>query len=195
MKVSVILAHPYEKSFNHGIYQQVIASFEARGAKVYAHDLYAEGFDPVLTRSELGKDPSTDELVNQYTNEMLDSKYLVFIHPNWWGQPPAMLKGYVDRVLRPPHAYDFPVDESGGGLPIEKLSDKYALIYNTSNTDADREDNYFGDPLQLIWEKCICGFCGINYVNRRMFRIIADSTLEMRKEWLNQVDSEVKALN
>ncbi len=75
---------------------------------VFRHDLYEEKFDPLLTVDELGSDTSDDRLVNLYAGELMGSDCLFFIHPNWWGQPPAILKGYIDRVIRPPYAYDFP---------------------------------------------------------------------------------------
>lgn len=151
---TVILAHPYPQSFNHAIFQTVIDALKETGVDTYSHDLYAEEFNPVLTRGELGKEASKDPQVFQYSKELVESDYLIFIHPNWWGQPPAILKGYIDRVIRPPHAYDFPADASGGGIPIGKLVGKYGIVYNISNTPADRENNFFGDPLQDIWEKC-----------------------------------------
>lgn len=161
------------------------------GIRVYHHDLYEEKFDPVLTENELGSDKSGDVLVNKYAAEMIESNYLIFIHPNWWGQPPAILKGYIDRVFRSPYAYDFPEGASGGGLPIEKLNDKYGIVYNTSNTESDREDHYFGDPLESIWEKCVFGFCGIKKYRRKMFRIIADSAEQDRKNWLKEVREDI----
>lgn len=195
MKATVILAHPYSKSFNHAIFQTINETFIEQEVAVYSHDLYAEKFDPVITVKELGTDQSEDPLVLQYAAELVESDILVFVHPNWWGQPPAILKGYVDRVIRPPYAYDFPQDASGGGLPIEKLNGKFGLVYNTSNTEQDREDNYFGDPLENIWIKCVFGFCGIKDHKRKMFRIIADSTQEQREAWLNEVKKDIQALS
>jgi putative NADPH-quinone reductase len=191
MKASVILAHPYEKSFNHAIYQTVLNTCDNVGVQVFAHDLYQDGFDPVITKDELGKLPPSDTLVEQYGKELLESDILVFIHPNWWGQPPAILKGYIDRVIRPPHAYDFPEDDSGGGLPIGKLKGKTGIVFNTSNTPEERENTYFHDPLEHIWIKCVFGFCGIDKHYRRMFRVVADSSLEDRKKWLCEVQEVI----
>jgi NAD(P)H dehydrogenase (quinone) len=192
MKASVILAHPYPKSFNHAIFRTVIDAFLEHGIKTYNHDLYKEEFNPVLSRNELGSDKSCDNLVNQFAEELVESDFLVFIHPNWWGQPPAILKGYIDRVIRPPYAYDFPQDNSGGGLPIEKFIGKFGIVYNTSNTESDRENNYFGDPLENIWGKCVFGFLGIVKYHRRMFKIIADSSDAKRKNWLEEIEKDIR---
>ncbi len=190
MKASVILAHPYKESFNHAVFNRVCGSLAECGVAVRSHDLYAEGFDPVLTGSELGREPSSDPLVRQYADEMMESDLLFFIHPNWWGQPPAMMKGYIDRIIRPPYAYDMP-DDAPGGLPVTTMDGKYGIVYNTSNTAEERENNYFGDPLELIWKQCTFGFCGIEKFHRRMFRIVSDSTETERMQWLETVESDV----
>lgn len=193
MKASVIIAHPYSSSFNHAIYKRIISVLEAEGVEVFCHDLYEEGFNPVMTVGELGKDPSDDPLVNRYASELMDSALLFFVHPNWWGQPPAILKGYVDRVIRPPYAYDMP-EGALSGLPVAKLNGKYGIVYNTSNTEAERENGYFGDPLENIWKQCTFGFCGVEKFHRRMFRIVSESTDEVRKNWLMQVETDIKQI-
>ncbi len=159
MKASVVLAHPYRESFNHAIFETVCRVLREKGVEVLSHDLYAERFDPVLTVEELGSDTSRDPLVNRCARELVESDLLFFIHPNWWGQPPAVLKGYIDRVIRPPHAYDFPPGDSGGGLPIGKLAGKRGVVINTSNTAIERENDYFGDPLERIWGQSIIAGC------------------------------------
>jgi NAD(P)H dehydrogenase (quinone) len=194
MKASVILAHPYPLSFNHAIYETTCKTLGESKAVIYKHDLYAERFDPVLSSEELVKEESKDPLVNQYSKELIESDLLFFIHPNWWGQPPAILKGYIDRVIRPPLSYDFPLGDTGGGLPIGKLKGKTGVVFNTSNTDKDREERYFHDPLEFIWEKCIFGFCGIEKVYRKMFRIVSDSSDAERKAWLEEVKETVKRI-
>lgn len=191
-KASVMLAHPYPESFNHAIYHTVCSKLESLNIEVFKHDLYQEHFNPILTVEELGSDTSTDILVNQYASELLESTFLFFIHPNWWGQPPAILKGYIDRVIRPPYAYDFPSGDSGGGLPIGKLKGKYGIVLNTSNTEEERENEYFNDPLENIWKQCVFGFCGIEKYYRKMFRIIADSTLEQRNKWIKEIQEIVE---
>ncbi|HAK45411.1 MAG TPA: NAD(P)H dehydrogenase [Spirochaeta sp.] len=193
MQASVLLAHPYDESFNHAIYNQVSESLTAAGVEAFCHDLYKEGFNPVLTEGELGKAPSTDPLVLQYANELMQSDLLFFIHPNWWGQPPAILKGWVDRVVRPPYAYDMP-EGALSGLPIAKLEGKYGIVYNTANTPEDREKDYFGDPLESIWKQCIFGFCGVEKFHRRMFRIVSESSEAERNDWLALVDEDVKRI-
>ncbi len=186
---SVILAHPWKESLNHAIYAAVTESLREAGAVVHAHDLYAEGFDPVLTVEELGKKPAEDPLVLRYMREAGESDLLAFVHPNWWGQPPAMLKGYVDRVFRPPLAYDF--DPSNPDLPSRGMfGGKAALVLNTSNTDEERENGYFRDPLEWEWIRCVFGFCGIEKARRKMFRIVSKSTPDERMAWL----AEARAL-
>jgi len=186
MKVSVILGHPYENSFNAAIAQIVVDTLKMNGHSVFFHDLYAEGFDPVIPATELVSDQSEDPLVIRHQQEIRETEGLVIIHPNWWGQPPAILKGWVDRVLRENVAYTFPVGDTGGGLPIGLLKAKTGIVLNTSNTPEEREQNVFGDPLERIWKDCIFDFCGINIFGRIMFRVVADSTLKERQQWLDE---------
>jgi NAD(P)H dehydrogenase (quinone) len=196
MKASVILAHPHPGSFNHAIFSAVCGALARRGVTIHAHDLYAEDFDPVLTEDELGSDRSPDPLVNRYAEELVGSDLLFFIHPNWWGQPPAIMKGYIDRVIRPPHCYDFPPGDAGGGLPIGKLKGKCGVVFNTSNTEREREEACFGDPLERTWKQCVFGFCGIERSYRAMFRIVADSDDRQRKAWLDEAESvTIKAID
>lgn len=187
MNISVIVAHPYEHSFNAAIAQTVKKTLEENGYIVMFHDLYEENFNPVLPGKELACDITEDALVKLHQQEIRKTDGIVIIHPNWWGQPPAMVKGWVDRVLRENVAYTFPAGDNGGGLPIGLLKAKAAIVFNTSNTPADREMKVFGDPLQRIWKDCIFDFCGISTFDRIMFRVVADSSLEQRKGWLEEV--------
>lgn len=187
MKISVILGHPYDKSFNCAIASKVIETLKRNGHYFYFHDLYEESFNPVIPPEELVSDKTKDPLVVLHWQEIKEVDGVIVIHPNWWGQPPAILKGWVDRVLRENIAYTFPEGDNGGGLPIGLLKAKIGVVFNTSNTPKEREEYVFGDPLQRIWKDCIFDFCGITTFERKMFRIIADSTDQERKEWLNEV--------
>lgn len=187
MKISVILGHPYENSFNAAIAKTVITQLKENNHEVFFHDLYKEEFNPIISSKELVSDIPEDALLKTHQEEIQLANGIIIIHPNWWGQPPAILKGWVDRVLRECTAYTFPEGDSGGGLPIGLLKAKTALVFNTSNTPKEREDNVFGDPLQRLWKDCIFDFCGVHSFVRRMFGVIADSSKTDRSKWLEEV--------
>jgi NAD(P)H dehydrogenase (quinone) len=102
------------------------------------------------------------------------------------------LKGWIDRVVRPGVAYEFREGDSGEGVPIGLLEGKIALVFNTSNTPEERERAVFGDPREILWKKCIFDFCGVTKYERRMFNIVVTSTVEKRREWLNEAGNIVK---
>jgi len=105
--------------------------------------------------------------------------------------PPAILKGWIDRVIRPGIAYEFEEGDNGEGTPIGLLKAKIGLVFNTSNTSEERENNIFKDPLETIWKNCIFSFCGVKQFDRRMFRIVVTSDLNQRQIWLNEAKTMI----
>jgi len=192
MKISVILGHPDKESFNHAIAATVVKTLRRDGHAVNLHDLCAERFDPLLSTGEIPKNALLDVAVGCHCAEIAAADGIIVIHPNWWGQPPAILKGWVDRVIRPGVAYEFVEEDSGEGVPRGLLRAKAALVFNTSNTEKEREMKEFGDPLETIWKNCIFGLCGVENFYRRTFGIIVTSTLEQREEWLIEVEEIVR---
>lgn len=187
MKVSVIIAHPDTKSLNHAIAFRVVAVLERNSYTISFHDLYEENFDPILPMSELPNDAQLPEDIKMYCEELCHADGMVIVHPNWWGQPPAILKGWVDRIFRMNIAYRFIEIQEGVGKPIGLLKAKTAIVFNTSNTPPEQEELY-GDPLENLWGKCILDFCGINNYFRKMFSAVITSTTIERKSWLNDVE-------
>lgn len=194
MQVSIILAHPDPASFNHAIAHTVLEALKAKGHKIFFHDLYLEKFDPLLSAEEITRDAVLPDVIARHCDEMAAADGIVIVHPNWWGQPPAILKGWVDRVIRPGVAYEFKEDDSGEGVPIGLLKAQTALVYNTSNTESQREQNVFGDPLETIWKNCIFGLCGEMSFHRRMFNVIVTSTKDQRRIWLDLVRQDINRL-
>lgn len=192
MKILVILAHPEKDSFNHAIVDSAIARLKKLGHEVCFHDLYEEAFDPVIPAHEIPRNGIYDSVIKKHCAELKDSDGIIIVHPNWWGQPPAILKGWIDRVIRPGIAYEFQEGDNGEGVPIGLLKTNTALVFNTSNTSKEREENIFFDPLENIWKNCIFYLCGIKIFYRKMFRILVTSTDEQRQEWLREVESTVQ---
>lgn len=187
MKISVILAHPDTGSFNHAIAEIAIDKLKENEHKVVFHDLYEEQFDPVMPVEEILRDAPLPPYLAQHCVEVARAEGIIIVHPNWWGQPPAILKGWIDRVFRPGIAYEFEEGDSGEGVPKGLLKAKTALVFNTSNTEAQREVRVFGDPLETLWKNCIFGLCGVQMFERRTFSIMVTSTVEQRRQWLKEV--------
>ena len=125
-------------------------------------------------------------MIEQYSAELAAAGGIIIIHPSWWGQPPAILKGWIDRVFRLEVAYRLP-GESGRGIPLGLLPAQVALVFTTSNTPPLREIDFYGDPLQNIWENCVFRVCGVTTFFRKNFAVMATSTEKQRQGWLKEV--------
>ncbi|MBN1925249.1 MAG: NAD(P)H-dependent oxidoreductase [Prolixibacteraceae bacterium] len=186
MNILLILAHPDKKSFNHAIANECKKVLIENGHTVIFHDLYDEGFDPIICTEEIPKDGKIPDLVNQHCDDLIISDGIIIVHPNWWGQPPAILKGWIDRIIRPGIAYNFIEGDEGEGVPVGLLKSKTGIVFNTSNTNEKREKEVFGDPLETIWKNCIFDLCGVKQFERKTFGIVVTSSLEQRQQWLRE---------
>lgn len=187
MTILVILAHPRPGSFNHAIAGTAVETLRGLGHTVVFHDLYAEKFDPVLTAAELDKAAVIPPELERYCVEVERADGIVIVHPNWWSSPPAILRGWVDRVLRAGRAYRFEPDGRGGAHPVGLLRARAAVVITTANTPQDLEERLYGDPLRVHWEKVVFGLCGVKTVHRLSFSPVILSTPEQRADWLAQV--------
>ena len=133
-------------------------------------------FRPLLPHAEIPKGGPLDPSIRKHCDELAAAEGYIVVHPNWWGQPPAMLKGWIDRVLRQGVAYEF-----GPAGVVELLRGKRALVFTTSNTPRDAELELFGDPLENLWKNCIFGFCGVKQFERLNFEPIILSTPPQRR--------------
>lgn len=143
--VTVVLAHPRADSTCHRLAEVARLAAVDRGAEVALRDLYAERFDPVLA-DELGAvSPiqEDDPLVVRHRVDLARSKALVVVHPDWWGRPPAILSGWVDRVLVP--VCRGLAEGTGPAGSVQRV-----LVINTSD-----EPVADGDPLGLVWRRGI----------------------------------------
>jgi putative NADPH-quinone reductase len=88
-----ILANPRSGSFNHAIAEMAMNTLQSCGHQVIFHDLYKEEFDPILVYEEIPKDAALDPIVLRHCEEIASADGIIIVHPNWWGMPPAILKG------------------------------------------------------------------------------------------------------
>lgn len=119
LRHAVILAHPDAHSFNAAVAARYAATVTALGHELVMRDLYRLHFDPVLKDSErpARADYMIDGDVAEELTQLEGSDVFVFVYPIWFGLPPAILKGYVDRVF-------------GAGFPFRAQHDRsrHALL-------------------------------------------------------------------
>jgi putative NADPH-quinone reductase len=111
MRALVLFAHPKEDSFAAAVLSTVTGELGTAGAEHRVRDLYRSNFSPVLTAREL--DVYLDEALNteavaQEVDDLRWADTLIFVYPTWWYGLPAMLKGWLDRVLVPGVAFGMP---------------------------------------------------------------------------------------
>ncbi len=183
MKALVVLGHQKpEGSFCAALAELTVETLRKAGYDVIFKNLYAEHFDPVLTQEELAAKPENlPRAVLEDIQQVLDSDLYVVIHPNWWGMPPAILKGWIDRVLRQGFCYAFTADG-----PVRKLEGRKAVVFTTANTPPEIEININGDPLENLWKNIVFKTVGVDDCTRINFASVIMSTPEQRAEWLEE---------
>lgn len=184
MNVLIIIGHHNKQSFNHAIAETCKKQVEANGHTVLFHDLYAEKFDPIHHNE------NSDNDIKLHCLHLKSCDTIIVIHPNWWGQPPAIIKGWMDRVLIPGIAYDFAINEKGDSVPVGLLKAKVGLVINTSNTP----NSYENDVLDSIWKKNVLNICGIKEVKRINFGMVNKSDDAQRANWLLEVKQLANSL-
>jgi NAD(P)H dehydrogenase (quinone) len=111
LRVLVVVAHPCHDSFTHALARAAVDGARAGGHEVELIDLYADGSRVAMTYEERhayhGDDPLLDPLAARYAELVRWSQALVFVYPTWWSGLPAILKGWLERVLVRGVAFDF----------------------------------------------------------------------------------------
>ncbi len=188
MRILLVLAHPDPASFNAALARRSRQALAELGHEVVFHDLYAEGFDPLLPSPEIADDAPLPPAIEQHCHDLETAEGVVIVHPNWWGMPPAIMKGWIDRVFRPGRSYRFLEDDGGEGVPQGLLPAQAVVVFNTGNTPPQREVEVFGDPLERLWRDCVFGLCGSGPPKfyRRLFGVICLSDAAQRAAWLDQ---------
>ena len=192
MNIMVVLAHPVRASLTGALGEGARETLAALGHAVQFHHLDAEGFDPRIGAEELAARRSADPLVERHCAELAAADGIVIVHPNWWSQPPANLKGWIDRVVRPGVAYDFAKDDAGKSVPVGLLKARTAVVLNTANVPQAVEQSLVGDPLEALWAKVVFDRCGVKDVRRRVFAVAATASPEQRAAWVEEARALVR---
>ncbi len=192
MHVLAIIAHPNKKSYNHALLDSFTSGLKEAGHTYEINDLYEKNFDPCLGMKDFAPYTGGDVPADVIEQQKMVSKanVIVVFYPIWWMAPPAIFKGWIDRVLTVGFAYDM----AEGGL-TGLLTDKKALIINTSMAPEIwfRESGVQDAMVNLFDVACLKESCGLKNVEHVFFYGV-DNDEEGRKKHLETMFSMGKEL-
>ena len=194
MKQALIVAHPDPNSFNRSLATAFQQGAELAGGTVLVRDLYALPFDPCLRRDEL---PNQDgfKLGDDVVAErrlLADVDLFVLIYPFWFNAPPAMLKGYIDRVLG--YGFGFAADNDGIG---PQLTGRRLLSITSSGAPRQWVDESGAlDAVRTLFDAHLARVCGLSLINHIHFGAISHGmTAAAVERCLDEVRNTAGALN
>jgi NAD(P)H dehydrogenase (quinone) len=159
----IIAVHPRSKSFNHSIVEAYTATLTERGHRVSCRDLYAMGFNPILSARDItamarGK-PARD--IRSELNAIRAAEVITLIAPLWWSGFPAMLKGYVDRVFTAASGY---LTKERDYRP--RLSGKRGVIIMTSEASVNELKSSGTLRALKMHHSGLMEYCGVESVEQ-----------------------------
>ncbi|WP_116631634.1 NAD(P)H-dependent oxidoreductase [Pasteurella langaaensis] len=182
----IIFAHPNPNSFTKAMVEKVIEAGDPQQTKTIVRDLYQMNFNPVLNLTELNGELATDVLQEQ--QYIRDADLITLIYPLWWMGFPAILKGYLDRVLT--HGFAYKTDENGSvGLIHGK---KMQQFINIGSNETEYQNNGFADGLNVCLVNGLFNFCGITDIEHSIFGSLYGITHEQRQGILDEVKEKTR---
>lgn len=159
MKHAVIIAHPRVQSFTASVAGAYAEACGALGHAAITRDLYRLGFDPCLKAEELPLDdsfkPAPDVIAER--NVLQDCDVFAFFYPLWLNAPPAMIKGYLDRVFGFGFAYG-----SGGHSYVPLLSGRKLISFSSSGAPSQWLEQTGSLPaVRILFDNYFASLCGM----------------------------------
>lgn len=182
--IALIIGHPDNESFNFALAAAYKRGAENSGAEVREIVIRDLDFNPNLQfgyrkRTEL----EPDLIKSQETLKWAD--HLVWVYPVWWGATPAIMKGFLDRVLLPGFAFK----KRDGSVWWDKFfTGKSARLISTLDQPAWFYKFINGSPSDKAMKKLTMNFIGVNSVKITSIGPLRLSKEQFRNKWLAKVE-------
>lgn len=184
-KIMIVVGHPHADSYCEALGEAYRRGAEAGGHQAQVFVLARMKFDAILREGYRGEQPLEPDLVTA-RQALKTSDHLVFIFPLWCGDMPAILKGFIERVLQPDllaiHAAGFKAD-------WKVLKGKSARVIMTMGMPGWFYRWYFGAHALKILRRNILHFSGVKPVRSLIYGMIEAVSDDTRKEWLREVEA------
>lgn len=190
MRHAIIIAHPNPKSFTHSVARAYSAAIAAQGDEPVERDLYAMGFDPCLKLEEVPTGASyrtaPDAAAERAALDGVD--VFAFFYPWWFNAPPAILKGYVDRIFSTGFGY-----KPGFGGTEPMLTGRKLISFSSSGApDSWVRQTGALSSLVAVFDRHLAAVCGLQIVDHvHLGGVVPDITQEAVDDMLAEVRAAV----
>ncbi|MCU0900059.1 MAG: NAD(P)H-dependent oxidoreductase [Cypionkella sp.] len=197
MRLLVVFSHPCPESFGAALYETACRTLRAAGHELRCHDLYAENFNPVLSTEERRQYlTDTAAIIAKHPDHVENLQWaegLVVIYPTWYYGPPAMLKGWLERVWLP--GITFEVADGKQKRTKPKLQNIRLMVGITTSGSPWWWIRMIRDPGRSLWTR------GLRPLFSPRCRVIWKQLYNMnhvtedeRKTFLGKVERSLKTI-
>lgn len=191
MRTLIVYNHPYDGSFCHSILDTVKKGILESGNEVDIINLDSDGFNPVMSGEDLlafRNHKVVDKQAIDYIKRLKQADHLVIIFPIWWELMPAMMKGFIDKVIFPGSIYSY--TKSGYGMKTMLNNLKSTTVITTMNTPKLVYKFVYGNAIKKALVKGTFKKIGFKNVKWISFNMVKSSSDKKRKKWLNNIEKK-----
>lgn len=184
-RILILDGHPRSDSLCRALGEAYERGARSAGFEVRRLVLADLGFDPIMRGGE-GKPVELEADLVAAQDEIRKAQHLVFVHPVWWSDLPALLKGFLDRAFLPGFAFAY---RKGNPLPEKLLKGRSARILYTMDGPTWYYRWFQGAPGLKSLSVGTLGLCGVGPVKSTAFTPVRSSTVEIRRRWLEKAQA------
>jgi 1,4-dihydroxy-2-naphthoate octaprenyltransferase len=181
MRCLLILAHPRRDSLCGALFDACAEGARQAGVECRELVLSEMRFDPNVHADSPEHQPLEPDLVRAQ-RDIRWAEHLIFVYPTWWGTYPALLKGFLDRVLTPGFAFRHVTHDQWDKL----LAGRTADLITTMDTPPLVYRFIYRAPGKQALARATLGYCGIRSVRFAAFGPVLAAKTSQRQKWLAQ---------
>ena len=189
MKTIIINGNPNNSSFCYAIHERYRDAAIKAGHEV--RDIYVGEIDFNVNLTNQKPSDLEAELLEAWA-KIEWAEHIIWVYPVWWGIPPAIMKGFIDRLFLPGLAYEY---QEGKPFPKPLLKGKTSEIIYTMDTPVWYYKLAYKNIGVRLLKNNVGAFCGIRHKRTTYFSAMKSSTPGIREKWLKKVEILARLTN
>lgn len=180
----VVLGHPTAGSFSDALANAYVKGLVHQGRTVETLTLRDLHFDPHLRAGFSGAQALEPDLVKAQ-NALVQAEHVAWFFPTWWGGPPALVKGFIDRAFLPGFAFKF---RKGNGLPDTLLGGRSSRVVTTMDSPSFWYNLWHRAAVHGSFVNATLRYVGFGPISSTTIYKLRELSAEKRDAWLQKLE-------